>query len=1594
VNFRYFFIFFSLTFNFFYLNPAIKGSETALSIEPFYTFPAADSDNTMLGFGWFKNGFGLEGGTTSCTFDSVFPVSGDVYLNDGTLSLSADLLFRNITTWYTSGEILGNNYLVDLSSSITGLGSVLYEQIFDNTNVNINSDLIISGSVTFRGNCVFNGNGKRITLDDNGYILVDSSATVTFRDVAIDGIKDGKIACIDDTSQICFDDINWIQAGDFLFNKGSMLFQHTSIFSGAYTFSYESKMTSTIESNSRWTIKGKVKLSIGRQEIDEIVEPLYLVDDTSSFKISNCTLHVTDSGMRLTNGTIDVSNEVVVDVVSTTSEYGFMLGNGTSEGDVELHFSAGSAIFLANGALALDVLNPNFMTLREGRARIAREDGSVFYTNQNLHISNIGFDTADTADIVIASGKSISYSNCPLTTNYVDFTLSGVFVSRLANLLNANDEIYLARGTLPIATLIGGANNTIRGSGNVSGPIMLQSPLSELGIGINGGIFSDVTLAGGNVSLNSDLSVRLDKVFVGQGGINLNSYNLEFGSLDKVWTGSVYWEGSGGHVDLNSKIELSGTWTFSGTCCLNGNGNTIDLSSGGKIVVDQDSCLTLLNINLEGVSDENVSCVDDTASINFSCVNWVQAGDFKFSAGSMSFKKNSFFSGAYTFSYESGMTSTIESNSRWTLKDNIRLSMGRKIADSSDEPLYLTDDSSSLKLSNCTFSITPSGVQLTNGVIDISNQLVVDATATSSQYGLILGNGTSDGDIDMKFSSGASIFLSSGAFTLNVVNPNFMTLRKGRARVAREAASVLYVNQDLHVENVIFNASPAADMVVASGKSVSYSNCSMETDYVDFTLTGVFLSPISNLLNEDGDIFLTRGTLPLATIVVGANNSIRGGGDVSGPIMLQSPLSEVKLDINGTILNNITMAGGKVSLDRDLFLEGDKVLVGQGTVDLNSHDFKLGALDKTWTGSIYWDGSGGVLSINSKISLSGTWTFSGNCAIRGHGEKIDLSPGGKIVVDKNSSLEICGLNLEGLSVDNIKCVDGTSSLNLHNANWSQSGDFSFASGSLSFDGKTNFSGAYTFTYESNMTSTIQSNSRWGFKNNIKFVVGKKVFDSSIEPLYLADETSYLKLSNCTLNVTSSGMRLINGVVDVANEVIVDCDLTDSQGGLILGDGTADHNVSLQLAPGSSIFLFSGALTMDGTDPTALQLRHGNATIAREDGSIFYTNQDLHITNVAFDTADTAGMSVAAGKAISYSKCKLSTNYVDFTLTGAFQSQVSNLLVQNDEIYITRGTLPIATIIVAANNTIRGNGNISGPIILQSSASEVNFALNGAILTDITMGGGKISLGKDLFLEGDNLLLGSGGVNFSAYDFKLGSLDKTWTGSIYWDGLGGNIYMGSNISLSGTWTFSGACTIRGGWGVLTLEPTAEIVVERGSTLMFKETKIKNLSGNQIRCLDDSSKVIFYDSKTMLDGNFSFTVGKIDIYDKFEVHGTFTFAHQSSQPFAITPCSHLKMMEGSTFSYDPPTPNKDLVELHACLSTLELSSAALHSTSTGIRLQTGILMINGDSSIVSEATVLDEAICFGDGISAENDLTINVMPNADLDFYGYVRDQSVE
>jgi hypothetical protein len=58
------------------------GNATAVyTVNTNILFPKSDSDNSMFGFAHFAHGFTLEDETTSCTFSSLFPVSGLIDMN-------------------------------------------------------------------------------------------------------------------------------------------------------------------------------------------------------------------------------------------------------------------------------------------------------------------------------------------------------------------------------------------------------------------------------------------------------------------------------------------------------------------------------------------------------------------------------------------------------------------------------------------------------------------------------------------------------------------------------------------------------------------------------------------------------------------------------------------------------------------------------------------------------------------------------------------------------------------------------------------------------------------------------------------------------------------------------------------------------------------------------------------------------------------------------------------------------------------------------------------------------------------------------------------------------------------------------------------------------------------------------------------------------------------------------------------------------------------------------------------------------------------------------------------------------------------------
>ena len=66
----------------------------------------------------------------------------------------------------------------------------------------------------------------------------------------------------------------------------------------------------------------------------------------------------------------------------------------------------------------------------------------------------------------------------------------------------------------------------------------------------------------------------------------------------------------------------------------------------------------------------------------------------------------------------------------------------------------------------------------------------------------------------------------------------------------------------------------------------------------------------------------------------------------------------------------------------------------------------------------------------------------------------------------------------GVSGTNIKCLDDAGSINCNKVIWIQDDNFTFDTGSMSFENDVEFVGSYSFVYASARTSTIQSKSTW------------------------------------------------------------------------------------------------------------------------------------------------------------------------------------------------------------------------------------------------------------------------------------------------------------------------------------------------------------------------------------------------------------------------------------------------------------------------------------------------------------------------------------
>lgn len=1167
----------------------LVGSNTLVSAESNKQFPENPGlfDNEIRGFAWMKNGFSLENSATDCIFNALFPVSGTVNLNGGTLTLFQNLIFSDITSLQGLGSIVGNGYTIEFCKSINAFP--INTDSFDTVFLCCKSNMTLSSPVTFKGECRLCGNSNNLELADSAAIIVDSNSCLHLENFKIIGLKDSNIRCVDGSASLILENVDLRLTDSFVWSNGSILFKDDAIICGGQKFIFDSLATSTVDVHSQLSVVENVEMYLGRKA-PEYRDPICMTDHTSVLNLHSCSFVATDSGIVLKNGTISLDARVTLDAVGTTTTEGIIVGSGQADEDVTIHIEPGAALHHKSGYWVYNNASPYKLKSSSRTARLIRDLESKIYAPKSFQVDDLTVHLISqlVAPLEVESGVSVSYQNAGVKLPDIELDMTASQLNYYTYMLAYGGSIFLTKGTLPMYLLVVGPGNQLHGNGGVTGGIIFQTSDTNLTCGLNGYINNSITLSNGNFILGNDLWIFEDGGFVGPGLVSLNKSQLIYKQAFNATTPLAF-SGDMGTIVLNENISLSSTWTIQGDCKILGNGSTIDIKDNGALFVDTDSNLFLKNIRITGLSDSNISCSDASSSIKCENIEFILDGNYSFSSGSMSFASDNFISGGYTLFYDSSQTSTILSDSRLVLWDGLTFNIGRT---DGNEPMAFESSTASLKLDDVTFAVRNTGMQVTKGKIVTARNVIVDVDSTSTANGLVFGDSTPENDMELSLSAATTTRFVRGHLTYDITSNMGIVSKSQTAQMVRYADSVFYLKHDLQLTDLTIDVSPYAQLIVDPGVQLTYSKGRIKNGQDEFEITAQWYNPYTMLMAGSGIANLVNGKMPLYLLVSGINNQIDGVGNISGAIIMSDPTARISCNFNGQLSNSITLNNAEVDINHDLTLTNDVQIVGPGTVDLNSHSLILGENDLSWGTDIHWKGNSAVINLRSNVSLNSTWTFEGSCIIKGNNHELQMGTGA-IEILPNSRLVLQNVRLENVQGFNISCLDDTGVLVLSQVDWGQRTlddpdqnlNFYFDKGAMRFKGKVTMQGTGIFAYETDMTSTILAQSLLKFDNGMTFSYYPAFGSANL--IEMESDSSFLACNSASLVLSTTGMHLKKGQFMVKGDTLISADgysYTDEDNneikvgnGLKLGGDQVADDCKLNIAAGARLVIYQGLL---------------------------------------------------------------------------------------------------------------------------------------------------------------------------------------------------------------------------------------------------------------------------------------------------------------------------------------------------------------------------------------------------------------------------------
>ncbi len=227
---------------------------------------------------------------------------------------------------------------------------------------------------------------------------------------------------------------------------------------------------------------------------------------------------------------------------------------------------------------------------------------------------------------------------------------------------------------------------------------------------------------------------------------------------------------SSGNFDLQGNaIIFGGDLTFpenttikvASSGVLDGQGNSLELAAGAKLIIDNNVTLTLRNMTW--ISHESTWPIEmQTATSKLTLQNSALCfdKDLTFTQGQLFIHGDVFVTGTNKFSYASTGTSYIAPHSTLYFDTNSTFSYSPRLTNrhshSERNLIKLTDKTSSIFFDECSLHLPDSGWQLTNGTVYFNNKVAVYGQQTQ-ENSFELGDGTIINDSDIQLLSGANI---------------------------------------------------------------------------------------------------------------------------------------------------------------------------------------------------------------------------------------------------------------------------------------------------------------------------------------------------------------------------------------------------------------------------------------------------------------------------------------------------------------------------------------------------------------------------------------------------------------------------------------------------------------------------------------------------------------------------------------------------------------------------------------------------------------------------------------------------------------------